>query len=229
MTTIHGNQLWNTMPGWGIVADLTPPELLNSRRLKLLRKLITAGLVAILVLCVGGYVLAARKQTAASGALADVQMRTTQLQAQGRQYRGITKIQGTVAAVQAQVATLMNGDVDLTKLMAKIRTGLPATMTLEQEAITISVAGVAASKSKSNPSLDRSGHLQIGNVTLSGTGQTLDDLPAFVDALSVLTGVIDVVPTTNTTDKTGMQFTVTLGLTDQLLSHRFDAPKNGSN
>ena len=40
-----GQQLWSTMPGWGIVADLTPPELIASRRLRLLRKLLIAGAV----------------------------------------------------------------------------------------------------------------------------------------------------------------------------------------
>jgi hypothetical protein len=228
MTAIQGKQLWNTMPGWGIVADLTPPELLNSRRLKVLRKVITAGLVAILVLCVGSYVLASRKHTAASGALADVQSRTVQLKAQERKFRGITKIEGTVAQIQAQVATLLSGDVDLSTLMVKIRTSLPATMTIKQESITISLAGVAPSSSKGSVGVDLSGHRQIGNIILSGAGQTLVDLSAFVDALKVLPGVINVIPTSNTADKTGMQYSLTLGLTDQLLSHRFDKSKNGS-
>ena len=43
-------QLWSAMPGWGIAADLTPPEIINARQLKLLRKLLGGGLVALLVL-----------------------------------------------------------------------------------------------------------------------------------------------------------------------------------
>ena len=53
MTTMATpQQIWNTMPGWGIVADLTPPELIATRRLRLLRKLLAAGLSVLLVLLV---------------------------------------------------------------------------------------------------------------------------------------------------------------------------------
>ena len=57
-------QLWSTMPGWGIAADLTPPELINSRALKTMRKWLGAGLVVLLLACVGGYVAAARQRSA---------------------------------------------------------------------------------------------------------------------------------------------------------------------
>ena len=62
MTThAQPNQPWSSMPGWGIVADLTPPELIASRHLKVLRKWIVLGLVVLVVACVAGYVLAAQK------------------------------------------------------------------------------------------------------------------------------------------------------------------------
>ena len=53
------------MPGWGIVADLTPPELIAARGLRVLRKRIVAALVVIVLLCAGGYVWAAAKDNAA--------------------------------------------------------------------------------------------------------------------------------------------------------------------
>ena len=61
MTThAQPNQPWNGMPGWGIVADLTPPELIASRHLKVLRKWIVLGLVVLVLACVAGYVSTAR-------------------------------------------------------------------------------------------------------------------------------------------------------------------------
>ena len=47
------------MPGWGIAADLTPRELRNARQLKVLQKLMAAGIAVLLMLCAGGYYLAA--------------------------------------------------------------------------------------------------------------------------------------------------------------------------
>lgn len=102
-TVLEAPQLWSTMPGWGIVADLTPPELIESRRLKALRKLIVAGLVAVLVLCAGGYELARLQRSSAQGALDRTSERTTQLQAQVSRYSGVTRIQGTVAQVQSTI------------------------------------------------------------------------------------------------------------------------------
>jgi hypothetical protein len=222
-------ELWNAMPGWGIVADLTPPELTNSRQLKVLRKLLATALVALLVLCLAGYVLASRKQSAAASALASVQARTTLLTSDAGTYAGITRIQGTMKEVQTKIATLMGGDVDLATLIARIRSSLPTTMTIKQESITLSLAAVASAGAANSASggLDTSGRAHIGTISLSGTGRTLDDLSAFVDTLTVIPGVVDVMPVSNVTDKTGMTYGVSLNLTDALLSHHFDVASGG--
>ncbi len=214
-------EVWSSMPGWGIVADLTPPELIKSRELKVLRKLIVTILVALLVLCVGGYAIAARKHSAAAASLGDVQARTGALNAQTDKYAGVTRLKGTVTEVQNQIAALMAGDVDLAKLIGQIRSGLPATMTIKQIAVIFSPVGVAGG------GLDTSGRTHIGTVTISGAGRTLDDLSAFVDKLKVLPGVVDVVPGSNLVDGEGTQYSLTLSVTDVLLSHHFDMPKAG--
>ncbi|MCW2527138.1 MAG: hypothetical protein JWM76_1998 [Pseudonocardiales bacterium] len=216
-------QLWSSMPGWGIAADLTPPELVNSRQLKLLRRWLAIGLVALLIACAGGYVLAARQHSSATSALDQVQQHTLELQANVRKYAAVTQIQGKVAEVEAEIATLMAGDVDLVTLLTQIRTSLPSTMTIAAESVTISVAGVASAASSSS-GLDTSGLARIGNVTLSGIGATLDDLATFVDRLRLLAGVVDVLPMTNTSTATASQYSLSLGLTSALISHRFDVP-----
>ncbi|MGH8961817.1 MAG: hypothetical protein ACRDWT_11620 [Jatrophihabitantaceae bacterium] len=217
--------LWSTMPGWGIVADLTPPEVIAARRLHLLRKLIVAGLVLVVLLCAGGYVLAVRQHSSASDALNGTTARTTQLQAQVNKYGGVTRIQGTVDGVRSRVATLMQGDVDLTTLLVKIRTALPASMSIKQLGVTLNpTTGAPAA---ATPGLNLSGHSIIGTVTLSGSGRTLDDLPAYVDALAALKGVVNLVPTSNQTGTGGTQFAMTFALTDQLYSHRYDMSNTG--
>lgn len=220
-------QLWSAMPGWGIAADLTPPELINSRQLELLRRWLGAGLAALLVVCVGGYFFAARQHSSASQALDQVQTRTLELHSGVRKYAGVTKIQGTVTEVQTQIATLMSGDVDLVKLMGLIRRSLPSTMTISSESVTLSLPAVAGTAG-STSGLDTSGLASIGTVTVAGTGRTLDNLPVYVDQLAALTGVVDVVPTTNVNAKSGTQYSVTLGLTSALISHRFDVTPAGT-
>jgi hypothetical protein len=218
--------LWSSIPGWGIAADLIPPELINARHVKVLRKLIAAGLVALLAICGGGYYLAARENSSASADLASVQDQTGQLQAAGRRYSGVLSIQGSVRQIKIQIAQVMGADVDLVGLMGELRRNLPNTMTITQEAITISTAGVvSASGIAVGSGLDTSGLPRIGTITMTGTGRTLDDLSDYIDRLHTVPGLVDVLPVSNarsTSGKSGTQFSLTIGLTNVLLSHRFD-------
>jgi len=217
--------LARVLPGWGIAADLIPPELINARRLKVLRKLLALGVGALLIACAGGYYLAARENSSATSALASVQDRTAQLQGVGRGYADVILIQGSVRQVRAQIAQLMTGDVDLAALMGELRSNLPATMTITEETIAVRTAGVAGADSGAAAGgLDTSGLPRIGTVTIRGTGQTLDDLPDYVDRLNTVSGLVDVLPIANSlAGATGTDFTITMGLTSALLSHRFDA------
>jgi hypothetical protein len=152
------------------------------------------------------------------------------LQVDASKYSGITRLQGSVTDIQAQIAKLMASDVDLVTLMARIRAALPPTMTIKQETVTISLAGAASSGatgSKSGTGLDTTGQTRIGDVTISGAGQTLDDLSVYVDKLATIPGVVDVVPTSNVANANAVQYSLTFGVTDKLLSHRFDVSKNG--
>lgn len=214
-------QLWSTMPGWGIAADLTPPELINSRELKTLRRWLAAGLVVLLVACVAGFVLAKRQHSAAAGALAQVQAQTSQLQAGEREYAGVTQIQGSVTQIQAQIAKVMGSDVDLVQLMGRLSSELPAPMTISAEAVTISLAGAAAAPAAS-------GLPTIGAVTISGTGRSLDNLATYIDKLQGINGVVDVNPTTNAISGKVANYSLSLNLTAAVLSHRFDVAKTGT-
>jgi hypothetical protein len=206
------------MPGWGIAADLTPPELINSRELKKLRKWIGAGLVVLLLACTGGYLAASRQNHAAAADLAEVNAQTFQLQAGVRKYASVTQIQGNVTQIQAQIAILMGGDVDLVALMGRIHSGLPATMTISSEAVTISLAAAAAVPA--GTALGASA--TIGTITVAGTGRALDNLATYVEKLQAIPGVTDVNPTTNVLSAGTTHYSLTLTLTAAALSHRFD-------
>jgi hypothetical protein len=212
-------QLWSTMPGWGIAADLTPPELINARELRTLRRWIGAGLVLLLVACIAGYLAASRQNTAASAQLTEVNAQTVRLQAGVGKYASVTQIQGNVTQIQAQIANLMGGDVDLATLMGRIRSGLPAAMSISAEAVTISLAAAAA------PAGTVPGTSAIiGTVTISGNGRALDNLATYVEHLQAIPGVVDVNPTTNVLSGRTTRYSLSLSLTAVALSHRFDVP-----
>jgi type IV pilus assembly protein PilN len=228
LTKPHAPTQWGTMPGWNVVADLTPPELINTRFLAVLRRRIVVALVAVVVLCAAGYVYATSQANTASDAADAATSDTLALQHQAAQYAGISQIQASVDGIRAQVAQVMADDVDIPHVIASVRAALPNTMSIQSLTLTITaVAGTAAAAGTTG--LDASGQPQIGTITMTGSGRTLDDLPAFVDKLSVIPGVINVLPSSNQVTSGIAQFSVTLTLTDKLYSHRYDMSKTGGN
>lgn len=218
--------LWGSMPGWGIVTDLTPRELVDARRLKGLRKLIGAALALVVVLCAAGYVSASLKGSSASDALSAAQSRTGQLMDEQRQYAKVTQIQAATDSVNTQIESLTATDVDVALLIGRIRGALPGSMSVTSISVTMSGA---SGDTETAPSLDSSGHATVGTVTLAGTSQHLIDLADFVTALSSLRGVVNVVPASNTTGTAGTaQWNVTLQVTDTLYTHGAGTPTGGN-
>lgn len=223
------NRLWSSMPGWGIVADLTPPELIAERHLRVLRKYIVVGLALVVVLCGTGYALAVQKHSTAADARNAITTRTQQLQQQlhNKSFSDVVRIQGTLAQVQAQVAALLKNDVDLPALLGKVRADLPTSMAIKTVTVTLTPAGTGPAGATA-PTLDTSGHVVIGTVVVGGSSKSLDDLPAYVDRLAKVKGVANLVPTSNASDTEGVKFSLAFAITDRLYSHRYDVATTGS-
>ncbi len=220
-------QIWSTMPGWGIVADLTPPELLASRRLRVVRRVIAAAMMVLLALCLLAYSLAVLQSRSASTSLGAENARTRTLQAETHRYREVIQIRGTLKQVQSQVATLMAADTGFSALIGQLRKQLPPTMTISQVQLTLNVPGAAAASTATTGVLDTSAHAHIGSLTVSGTGSRLADLAMFVDRLAAVKGFTDVLPTANQSTGASTKYAVTAAFTDELLSHQYDPGKNG--
>ena len=142
----------------------------------------------------------------------------------------MTQVQDATKSIDAEIATLMSTDVDAAGLLNRFRVALPASMSVTSVAVTVTaVPGNPAGATSSTPSLDTSGRQQIGTVSLSGKSQNLSDLATYVRTLTAMPGVVNVVPSSNTSSAggtqsaRGAQWTVTLQITDQLYTHRYDA------
>ena len=217
--------LWASMPGWGIVADLTPPELTAARQIRVLRKAIAAALALVTVLCAIGYGYAYLQKSSAVDAVDAANARTTQLVIEQGKYSYVTQLRSATQSINAEVASLTSQDVDVAALLAKIRGALPGTMALTS--VTITISGTAAGTDTA-ASLDRSGRPMIGTVTLAGSAGRMTDVAEYVTRLSSLPGVANVVPSSNTSNEAGgSQWNATLQLTDTLYTHRYNATTSG--
>jgi hypothetical protein len=209
------------MPGWGIAANLTPPELIASRRLRRVKERLVMAILVIVLLAAGGYAYAFWQVHTAQGGLQSAEQRTAQLRSQETQYSVVTTLQGNIGSVRHQIQKLMAGDVDVSAVLTTVEHALPPGVAITE--LTLSMDGASAgAPAGGNDSLDTSGKLHVGQITLQGTGRTLVDASTYVAALAALPGVVDVFPTSNVTQAVGTQFALTVNLTDSLLSHRFD-------
>lgn len=221
-----GPNLWDVVPGWGIAADLTPPELITRRHLRVVRRRVVVGLVVLLVLCGLGYVAATLRSSDAQAALVDEQTRTSALQVESRQYADVTQVQGQIILSQQQVARLMAQDVDLGALLGALRAQLPAGMTIDQVSATVDVvkpgAAGAAGAPATGVTLDSTGATIVGQVTIQGSATSLDELPTFLDRLGAVAGLVAPLPLTNGSSAAGVRYSLQVAMTDALLTHRYD-------
>lgn len=211
------------IPGWDIVADMTPRELVNSRWIAVLQRRIAAGLLLVIVLCAVGFAHASLLNRAATEQEETAAARTIYLRRSAAQYEGITRIETTVSDLNSQLTSLMANEVNVARIIASIRRSLPRSMSITSISVSLDASGGV----DSSDVLDGSGRPTIGTVNISGSGRALDDLPAFVDGLSAVPGFGDVVPTSNQVSDGKAQFSTVVTLTDQLYSHWYDATKAG--
>ena len=223
---------WESRPGWGISVDLTPPEVLGARHARVLKRMIALGLVLTAVVCAGVTLMALDDKAAAQDSYDAAQARTTELQAGAGAYDEVTMLSGVTAGIAAQIATLMKNDVDFAQLMSLIRDGLPPRVTITNESILLAPVETAVAPPAdagdpaevdappTAPVVD--GPVIIGSISLAGTGKEIKDLAPFVATLNHLPGVVDVVPTSTIQTDTGMTFTLSMNITDELYTHLYD-------
>jgi hypothetical protein len=233
MTTMQPRELWSTMPGWGIVANLIPPEVLQARRVRAVRKLVAYALCVLVLIVAAGYSFAWYRSHEAADTLAAEQSRTSQLLAQQKRYADVTVLQGSVASVRTELSQLLASDVDVSNLMASILLQLPPGATVSQLAVTMSApVGKQATVNPASGSaaLDTSGRPHIGVISITGQALRVSDVSTLVERLSALRGFIDPYPTSNQTNDKGTLFTIQFSINDSLLSHRYDVTsKTGGN
>lgn len=230
MTTLMTREqapMWTPAPGWSVVADLMPPEVLASRRLRVVRTRIVGALAVLLAGCLAAYGLALVNHSSAQASLLKVQDQTTFLKVQQRSFGEVTQAQTQLSLTQKQIATLMAGDVAVSAFVTKVRAALPAALTIKNLSVDLTAASLTTGATGTRSGLNVSGRPIIGSVILSGSALTYQDVARYVDTLVLMPGVTDVMLTSAQADQSGVQYNITLNLTDSLLSKRFVPAEGG--
>lgn len=205
-------------PGWGIAADLLPREVLQERRVRVVRRMVGLGLLVLLLACVGLVLLSAAERTDAQRAYDEAQTDTGRLRADAAEYADITAATTLIEDGDAQAARLLATDIDVVDLLSRIRAALPPGVTISNIAVQQTGADSTADTTAGTASEART---VIGTLTISGGGPAIRDLAPFVAALNHLEGLADVVPGSTTQSDDGMTYSLSASLTDALYTGRF--------
>lgn len=210
---------WSPMPGWSIVADLTPPELRTARTLRTLRRVIVAVLVLVIVLCIAGYRSSASSVDSAQSALDATNARNATVQTEISRHSSVTQVRSAVAAVRTQLTQLLGTDVDVPTLVHQLAASMPAGMALTSLSVDLSPTATADPSGASSTT-------GISTLTISGTSRNLSDLTRYVAALHEQSGLTNILPTANTRqDGSGTgTWSLTLELTASRYSGRYGKP-----
>jgi hypothetical protein len=207
-------------PGWAYAANLTPPELIVGHRLRRLRERLALALCLAALAVALGFAHGFWRAHQADASVQQANARTAELQEQRQQYLPVTQVQGALAQVHAELATLLTGDVDAATLLDRIRSVVPSGVSIEAATLTLGGADGTADPAAADA---------VGTVTLRCSGTTIDDAPRFIDALGAVPGIAQVLPVSNRAAVRGTEFSLTFSLTSALLTHRYAAqPTAGS-
>jgi Tfp pilus assembly protein PilN len=209
-----------------IRADLLPDEIVSARRVRRMMRNVAIGLAAVVALVICGYGASAWQTSSAKDSLASVQGKSTSLLHQQRLFASLVLAQSQAAAIKAELAKLMVGDLSWTEMLATLRKSAPAGTTITNVMATMTVAAADAAAGGIGV-LNRSGKQQIGTLTISGTAPDKNAIAAYIDALSNVPGLAAAVPATVTAQGGKLLFTANVIITSDALGGRYAVPATG--
>jgi hypothetical protein len=213
-----------------IAANLLPVEITDARREHKLRWIV-AGLLLVVVVALGLWDVAARKQTSdQQSTLKATQNRVDSLAKSKLQYADLSNIKSQNATISQQLTKLMSQDVGWYKLVPTLRsTAQTAGVSLTNINATLSTAAAAAAAPASGaanaPGVTAN---QVGTITIVGVTPDKPQIAAYLQQLAAIPGLSNPFLTTLSAQGGAFQFSLTVSFTSSLFSGRFTpATTNG--
>ncbi|MEN0128156.1 MAG: hypothetical protein AAGC49_01860 [Brevundimonas sp.] len=166
--------------------NLLPPEVVEARGLKALKRKLLVLVVAVAALCVIGFGYGKMQGASASSELSDAEAKTTQLQAEVQKYAEVPATIAQLKKVEGSLAAAMATDVDWKKAVAQIAAVLPDTVSID----TYTVAGATPMEAAAGPA-DPLQSPSVGTISFTLRATEAADTAPWIDAMNSLPGFQD--------------------------------------
>jgi Tfp pilus assembly protein PilN len=210
-----------------IVANLLPAEIVESRRVRRVRRIVLSAVAAFVVLLAVWYGLASHQTSTARGSLSTAEDNVARLQQQQRAFTDVVKTQADSQAIRAQLAALLAEDLQWSRLLSALQDVAPTgvQVTGVSGALTAETGGAGGSGSAGGSAGVRlpntSGEKPIGTLTVTGTGTSKSTVAEYVDALAKVSGFASPLLGDAILQDGVLQFTVRLDITESALSGQY--------
>lgn len=206
--------------------NLLPPEILQRRGFVKVQRRLGVGVLAVALMCGGGYWWAASGVTAAQEDLDQATAESVRLNGEKAKYDEVPRVVAQVRAAQAARQTAMANDILWYQVLNDLAMATPQTVWLSSATFTVGAdsAGATTSADLLSPSA-------VGSVTLSGEVSGLPPLAGWIDSLDALTPFDGTAVTkaeakaeakADPAMRNQLTFSATSVLVPAALSHRYD-------
>jgi hypothetical protein len=199
-----------------VAASLLPLEIIDSRRMRKVRRVVVFAMVPFLALLGGWYALTTVESALAERDLVQAEDGVRVLQQQQRAFSEVTRAQSESKAIRDQLTTLFAGDITWADLSRPLQRIAPDGVVLSD---------VSASKTDSGGTGQLPGGTErvVGRLVVAGTAPTKRIVASYVDRLGDVTGLANPLLTSAMSDNDKLTFSVQLDITADAVGGRYTA------
>ncbi|GAA3440879.1 hypothetical protein Pve01_19700 [Planomonospora venezuelensis] len=217
-----------------VAADLLPPEITAARRARRARNTVLSVLTVFALLLGGWYVLALQETTAAEEELVRAQ---TELQDQTRrrnEFSELVTVRERAATIDTQLTALLADDLRWATLLSAVREAAPSGVAVDSIAAKVDEKTEGGTRQASDSALpNTSGEELVGTLSITGSGDSKQDVADYVDALGEVPGLgnplLNDVREQEDDGESRVDFGMHVDITDAALGGRYSADAKEGN
>jgi hypothetical protein len=201
-----------------IGVNLLPPEVIESRRGRKVRRIVVIALAGFTALLAAWYGAVSLQGTVARSDLSRAENDVVRMQRQQRDFDGLVRTQQQSKTINGQLSALLAKNVDWARLLTALQQAAPNGIQLLGVSSTLTAADKKPANGGAAAQLpSTTAEKVIGTLTLTGDGSGKPAVAAYVDALAKVPGVANALLGEVTPQDGRMHFSVRLDITEKAI------------
>jgi Tfp pilus assembly protein PilN len=203
-----------------IAVNLLPPEIVESRHGRRVRRIVVSALAAFTALLAGWYSLASYQTSVARDDLSSAQRNVERLSRLQKPFAELISAQNESRMINAQLSSLLAGDLQWAHLLSALRAAAPTGV--QVATVTGGLASPdGGSGSGSSRLPNTSGQKVVGALAVTGSAPSKATVAEYLDALAKVPGLANPLLDRVTESKTTVEFSLRLDITSPVLGGRY--------